>query len=66
MEILKPYHNNEKDIIITVADVVSTLEQTRDLMQNNTFDTTRVSQSDSCIRTTVDEVNYTIEKLPQS
>ena len=43
MEILKPYHNPKKDILITIADIISTLEQTRDLMQNIAFDTTRVS-----------------------
>ena len=42
MEVLKPYHNNNKDILITLADFVSTLEQARDLMQNFAFDTTRV------------------------
>ena len=43
MEILKPYLNHKKDILITIADIVSTLEQTRDPMQNLAFDTTRVS-----------------------
>ena len=27
MEILKPYHNPKKDILITIADIVNTLEQ---------------------------------------
>ena len=62
MEILKPYHNPKKDTLITIADIVSTLEQTRDLMQNIAFDTTRVGQSASCIRTSLDEINYTFEK----
>ena len=66
MENLKPYHNTKKDIVITIADNVNTLEQTRDLMQNIAFDTTRVSQSASCIRTSLDEINYTVEKLQQS
>ena len=61
MEILKPYHNPKKDLLITVADIVNTLEQARDLMQNMTFDTTRISQSASCIRTSLDEVNYILE-----
>ena len=61
LEISKPYHNNQKDILITIADIVSTLEQARDLMQNIAFDTTRVSQSASCIRTSLDEINYTFE-----
>ena len=47
LEILKPYHNPKKDILITVADIVNTLEQARDLMQNMAFDTTRVSESAS-------------------
>ena len=66
MENLKPYHNNKKDILITIADIGSTLEQARDLTQNIAFDTTRVSQSASCIRTSLDEINYTYEKLQQS
>ena len=65
MEILKPYHNHTKDILITIADIVSTLEQTRDLMQNIAFNTTRYSQSASCIRTSLDKINYTFEKLQQ-
>ena len=65
MEILKPYRNPKKDVLITIADIISTLEQTRDLMQNFAFDTTRVSQSASCIRTCLDEINYTFEKLQQ-
>ena len=66
MKILKPYHNNKKDILITSADILSTLEQVRDLVQNIAFDTTRVSQSASCIRTSLDEINYTFERLQQS
>ena len=66
METLKPYHNNKKDIPNTLADIVSTLEQARDLMQKFAFNTTRVSQSASCIRTSLDEINYTFEKLQQS
>ena len=64
MEILKPYHNPKKDILNYIADIITTLEQT-DLMQNIAFDTTRVSQSASCIRTSLDEINYTFEKLQQ-
>ena len=66
MDILKPYHNPKKDILLTIADIVNTLEQARDLLQNMKFDTTRVSQSASCVRTTLDEINYIIEKLHQS
>ena len=66
LEILKPYHNHKKDILITIADIVSTLDQARDLIQKNAFDTTRLSQSASCIRTSLDEINYTFEKLHQS
>ena len=57
MEILKPCHNPKKDILFTIADIVSTLEQARDLLQNIAFDTRRVSQSISCIRTSLDEIN---------
>ena len=66
MVILKPYHNHKKDILITIADIVSTLEQTRDLMQNFAFDTTTDSQTASFKRTSLDEINYTFEKLQQS
>ena len=66
MEILNLYHNPKKDILITNADTVNTLQQARDLMQNIAFNTTRVSQSASCIRTSLDEINYTFEKLQQS
>ena len=66
MEILKPYHNPKKDILITIADIVNTLEQARDLLQNIAFDTTRVNQSAACIRTSLDEINYTFEKIQQS
>ena len=66
MEILKPYHNNKKDILITIADILNTLEQTRDLLQYIAIDTTRVSQSASCIRTSLDEINYTFERLQQT
>ena len=66
MEILKPYHNPKKDILNTSADIVNTLEQARDLMQKIAFDTTRVSQSASCIRTSLDEINYIFEKIQQS
>ena len=65
MEILKPYHNPKKDILITIADIVNTLEQAQDLLQNIAFDTTRVSQSAACIRTSLDEINYTFEKIQQ-
>ena len=61
MEILKPYH-----IVITIADIVNTLEQAQDLMRNMAFATIRVSQSASCIRTSLDEINYIFEKIQQS
>ena len=66
MDILKPYHNPKKDILITITDIVNTLERAQDLLQNMAFDTTRVNQSASCIRTSLDEINYTFEKLQQS
>ena len=31
MDILKPYHNPKKDILITIADTVNTLEQAREI-----------------------------------
>ena len=65
-DILKPYYNPKKDILLTIADIVNTLEQARDLLQNMTFDTTRVSHSASCVRTSFDEINYIFEKLQQS
>ena len=66
MATLKPYHNPKKDILITITDIVNTLEQARDLLQNTTIDTTRVSQSASYVRTSLDEINYIFEQLPQS
>ena len=67
MEILKPYQNSKKDILIAIlAGIVNTLEQARDLMQNVAFGTTRVSQSASCIRTSLDEINCIFEKIQQS
>ena len=66
MDISKPYYNPKKDILITIADIVNTLEQSRDLLQKMTFDTTRVSQSASCVRTSLDEIKYIFEKLQQS
>ena len=69
LEILK-FQNHiitqKKDILITTADIVNTLEQARDLMQNMAFDTIRVSQSASCIGTSLDEINYIFEKIQQS
>ena len=66
MEILKPYQNPKKVILNTIADIVNTLEQARDLFQNIAFDTTRVSQSAAGIRKSLDEINYTFEKIQQS
>ena len=66
MDILKPYHNPKKDILITNTDIVNTLEQARDLLQKMTCDTTTVSQSASYVRTSLDEINYIFEKLQQS
>ena len=63
MDIFKPFHSPKKNILITDADIVNILEQARDLMQNMAFDTTRVSQSASCIRTSLDEINYIFEKI---
>ena len=65
MDILKLYHNPKRDILLTIADIENTLEQARDLLQIMTFDTTKVSQSASCVRTSLDEINYIFEKLQQ-
>ena len=43
MAILIPYLNPKNYIIITITDVVNTLEQARDLLQNMTFDTTKLA-----------------------
>ena len=66
MDILKPYHNPKRDILITIAVIIKTFEQARDLLQIMVIDTTRVNQSASCIRTSLDEFNYIFEKLQQS
>ena len=62
LNIIKPYHHPNRDILITIAEIVNTLEQARSIIQNIVFDTTRISQSALCIRTSLDEFNYTIEK----
>ena len=66
LNIIKPYHHPNRDILITIAEIVNTLEQARSLIQNIVFDTTRISQSALCIRTSLDEFNYTIEKIHRS
>ena len=66
MEILKPYHCSKKDILTTIADSVNTLEQAQDLLRTIAFDTMRISQSASCIQTSLDEINYTFEKIQRS
>ena len=65
LNIIKPYHSN-RDILITMAEIVNTLEQARSIIQNIVFDTTRISQSALCICTSLDEFNYTIEKIHRS
>ena len=64
--IIKPYHHPNRDILTTIAEIVNTLEQARSIIQNIVFDTTRISQSALCIRTSLDEFNYTIEKMHRS
>ena len=66
LNIIKPYHHPNRDILITIAEIVNTLEQARSIIQNIVFDTTRISQSALCIRTSSDEFNYTIEKMHRS
>ena len=64
LNIIKPYHHHpNRDILVTIAEIVNTLEQARSIIQNIVFDTTRISQSALCIRTSLDEFNYTIEKM---
>ena len=66
LNIIEPYHHPNRDILITIAEIVSTLEQARSIIQNIVFDTTRISQSALCIRTSLDEFNYNIEKMHRS
>ena len=66
LNIIKPYHRPNRDILITIAEIVNTLEQARSIIQNIVFDTTRISQSALCIRISLDEFNYTIEKMHRS
>ena len=66
LNIIKPYHHPNRDILITIAEIVKTLEQARSIIQNIVFDTTRISQLALCIRTSLDEFNYTIEKMHRS
>ena len=64
--IIKPCHHPNRDILITIAEIVKTLEQARSIIQSIVFDTTRISQSALCIRTSLDEFKYTIEKMHRS
>ena len=57
LNIIIPYHHPNRDILITIAEIVITLEQARNIIQNIVFDTTRISQSALCIRTSLDEFN---------
>ena len=66
LDVIKPYHHSKRDIIVTIAEIVNTLEQARNLIQSVVFDTTRKSQSASCIRTSLDELNYIFEKMQRS
>ena len=45
LKILQPYHEDEKDILITVKDSITALEETLELIRTISFDTQRVSQS---------------------
>ena len=62
LAVIKPYHHSKRDIIVTIAEIVNTLEQARNLIHKLVFDTTRASQSASCIRTSLDELNYILQK----
>ena len=44
LNIIKPYHHPNRDLLITIAEIVNTLEQARSIIQNIVFDTTRISQ----------------------
>ena len=66
LDVIKPYHHSKRDIIVTIAEIVNTLEQARNLIQSIVFDTTGVSQSASCIRTSLDKLNYIFEKMQRS
>ena len=66
LNIIKPYHHSNRDILTTIVEIVNALEQARIIIQNIVFDTTRISQSALCIRTSLDEFNYTIEKMHRS
>ena len=66
LNIIKPYHHSNRDILTTIVEIVNALEQARSIIQNMVFDTTRISQSALCIRTSLDEFNYTIEKMHRS
>ena len=66
LDVINPYHHSKRDIIVTISEIVNSLEQARDLIQSIKFDTTRVSQSASCIRTSLDELNYIFEKMQRS
>ena len=66
LNIIKPYHHSNRDILTTIVEIVKALEQARSIIQNIVFDTTRISQSALCIRTSLDEFNYTIEKMHRS
>ena len=66
LDVKKPYHHSKRDIIVTIAEIVNTLEQARNLIQSIVFDTTRVSQSASCIRTSLDDFSYIFEKMQRS
>ena len=66
LDVIKPYHHPKRDILITIAEIVNILEQARILIENIVFDTSTVSQSASCIRTSLDELNYTFEKMQRS
>ena len=66
LDVIKPYYHSKRDIIVTIAEIVNTLEQAGNLIQRLVFDTTRVSKSASCIRTSLDELNNILEKMQRS
>ena len=66
LNIINFYHHPNRDILVTIAEIVNTLEQARSILQTIVFDTTGISQSALCIRTSLDDFNYTIEKMHRS
>ena len=57
MEVLQPYHK-KKGILITINYIITAFKQSRDFLQTISFDSLKISQSASCIRSSLDERYY--------